>query len=369
MLSLHIMRSFRNILLAALALALASCSQKADFVTMLVGTYSTPESNGIYACRFDQENGRADTSFIGNIALPEASYLTLNEATSTIYAVSEMDSASSYVSALSFNKEYLSFRNMGKAATEGSPCYVSTNGGIVVTANYGGGSLSTFRIGEEGTLYDTIPCQHIIGHIGGPDSTRQNQPHIHCVIFSPDGKFLLASDFSADQILSFKVEGDSLIEYAATKLNPDYGPRHIIFKGGDRAYVIGELSGDITICEYADGRLTPMQVVENDPANARGSADIRITPDGRFLYASNRLKNDGVGIYRIEPDGKLSSVGYQVTGTHPRNICVTPNGKFLLVACRDTNEIEIYKINSKTGLLNDTGNRVHLPKPVCVVFD
>jgi 6-phosphogluconolactonase len=112
-----------------------------------------------------------------------------------------------------------------------------------------------------------------------------------------------------------------------------------------------------------------MQVVENDPANARGSADIRITPDGRFLYASNRLKNDGVGIYRIEPDGKLSSVGYQATGTHPRNICVTPNGKFLLVACRDTNEIEIYKINSKTGLLKDTGNRVHLPKPVCVVFD
>ena len=363
------MGNIRNILIASLALALAGCSQKADYVAMLVGTYSTQNSNGIYACRFDQEKGRADTSFIGHIALPEASYLAVNEATGTIYAVSEMDSASSFVSALSFNKEYLSFRNMGKAATEGSPCYVSTNGGIVVTANYGGGSLSTFRIGEEGTLYDTIPCQHIIGHIGGPDSTRQERPHIHCAIFAPDGRYQLASDFSADQILSFKVEGDSLIEYAATQLNPDYGPRHIIFKGSDRAYVIGELSGDITVCEYADGRLTPMQVVENDPANARGSADIRITPDGRFLYASNRLKNDGVGIYRIEADGKLSNVGYQTTGKHPRNICVTPNGKFLLVACRDTNEIEVYKIDSKTGLLKDTGNRVRLPKPVCVVFD
>jgi 6-phosphogluconolactonase len=158
MLTLHIMRNIRNILLAVLALALASCSQKADFVTMLVGTYSTPESNGIYACRFDQENGRADTSFIGNIALPEASYLTLNEATGTIYAVSEMDSASSYVSALSFNKEYLSFRNMGKAATEGSPCYVSTNGSIVVTANYGGGSLSTFRIGEKAPCTTQSPA-------------------------------------------------------------------------------------------------------------------------------------------------------------------------------------------------------------------
>ena len=362
------MRNFRNIFFACFAFFLAGCSQKADFVTMLVGTYSTSESNGIYAYRFDQENCRADSSFVGHAELPEASYLAVNQATGTIYAVSELDSAKSFVSALSFDKENLSFKNMGKAATEGSPCYVSTNGAIAVTANYGGGSISSFRIGEEGTLYDTIPHQHILGHIGGPDISRQEEPHVHCAIFTPDGKYLLASDFSADAIMSFKVEKDSLIEYATAKLNPDYGPRHIIFKGSDRAYVIGELSGDITVCEYSDGILTPIQVIDNDPAQARGSADIRMTPDGRFLYASNRLKNDGVGIYRIEPDGKLSSAGYQPTGIHPRNICITPNGKFLLVACRDSNLIETYEINQKTGKLTKKGRGIHVPRPVCIVF-
>lgn len=362
------MRNFKNIFFACFAFFLAGCSKKADFVTMLAGTYSTSESSGIYAYRFDQENGRADSSFVGHAELPEASYLAVNQTTGAIYAVSELDSESSFVSTLSFNKEYLSFKNMGKAATKGSPCYVSTNGAIAVTANYGGGSLSVFRIGEEGTLYDTIPRQHIPGHTGGPDGSRQDQPHFHCAIFAPDGKYLLASDFSADAILSFKVERDSLIEYASAKLNPGYGPRHIIFKGSDRAYVIGELSGDITVCEYSDGRLTPIQVVENDPANARGSADLRITPDGRYLYASNRLKNDGVGIYRIEQDGKLTSAGYQTTGIHPRNICITPNGKFLLVACRDSNIIEAYKINPRNGRLTKTGRGIYIPRPVCIVF-
>lgn len=362
------MRNFRNIFFASFIFLLAACSRKADFVTMLIGTYSTAESNGIYAYRFDQENCLTDSSFVGHAELPEASYITVNQATEAIYAVSELDSAKSFVSALSFDKGNLSFKNMGRAATEGSPCYVSTNGEVVVTANYGGGSLSVFRIGDDGTLYDTIPHQHIIGHAGGPDGSRQGQPHVHCAIFTPDGKYLLASDFSADAILSFKVEKDSLIEYATTKLNPDYGPRHIIFKGSDRAYVIGELSGDITVCEYSEGILIPIQVIDNDPAQARGSADIRITPDGRFLYASNRLKNDGVGIYRIEPDGKLSSAGYQLTGIHPRNICITPNGKFLIVACRDSNLIETYEINQKTGKLTKKGRGIHVPRPVCIVF-
>ena len=148
------------------------------------------------------------------------------------------------------------------------------------------------------------------------------------------------------------------------------GPRHITFdKGGKYLYLINELGGTCVVMRYNDGELTEIQSLMADEGGGRGSADIHISPDGKFLYTSHRLKKDGIAIFSINPQtGMLTKVGYQLTGLHPRNFAITPNGKYLLVACRDDNTIQIFERNANTGLLADTGKRINLGKPVCLVL-
>ena len=148
------------------------------------------------------------------------------------------------------------------------------------------------------------------------------------------------------------------------------GPRHLTFSpNGHYAYLINELSGTVIAFEYKDGDLKEMQTIAADTVNAQGSADIHISPDGKFLYASNRLKADGIAIFNIHPDnGMLSKAGYQLTGIHPRNFIITPNGKYLLVACRDSNVIQVYERDADTGLLTDVQQDIKVDKPVCIKF-
>ena len=366
--------------MALITAALVSCGgpQKGDnTITMLVGTYTDSGSKGIYTYRFDQQNGKivppgTETSpeapgSVSSVSLPNPSFLTITE-DGTVYAVGEMNDATASLSTLKFNRDDFSFKVLSTVLTKGEdPCYVSTDGHVVLTANYTGGSLSVFPVGNEGKAGD--PTQVIPGEAGGPDGVRQATPHVHCAIFSPDGKYVFASDFSADRILRFDA-GKELSSPKAFPVHPDYGPRHLIFSpDGKNVYVIGELSGDVTVFGYDNGELTQKQVVRADRVDARGAADIHITPDGKFLYASLRLENDGIAIYRILPDGTLEDAGYCNTGIHPRNFAITPNGKFLLAACRDSNDIEVFSINPEDGSLSPNGEVITLPKPVCVVWD
>ena len=131
------------------------------------------------------------------------------------------------------------------------------------------------------------------------------------------------------------------------------------------------MSGAVIAFDYdsSKGNLTQIQSIQSDTLNAKGSADIHVTPDGKFLYASNRLKGDGLAIFSInQHDGKLTKVGYQETGVHPRNFVITPNGKFLLVASRDNNVIQVFLIDRNTGLLKNADRDIELDKPVCLKF-
>lgn len=154
------------------------------------------------------------------------------------------------------------------------------------------------------------------------------------------------------------------------QLAPGSGPRHTCFSpDGKHAYLITELSGDVIAISYDEMKLDTIQTIKADTLDAHGSADIHISPDGDFVYASNRLKGDGIAIFSVSSeDGTLKKVGYQPTGIHPRNFVITPNGKFLLVACRDTNEIQVFARDADTGLLKDTGEKIEMSKPVCLKF-
>jgi 6-phosphogluconolactonase (cycloisomerase 2 family) len=228
------------------------------------------------------------------------------------------------------------------------------------------GTLGVYRLREDGGIapLDSL----LITGTGGPDMGRQRHPHAHCAIFTPDGKHLLFSEFSADEVGELDVYAGGVRNYRrAAELHPDYGPRHLLFdSAGKHLYVIGELSGDITVFDYAAGTLTERQVIKADRLDARGAADIHLSPDGRFLYASLRLRGDGISVFEVGADGTLTYVGYQATGIHPRNFNITPNGRFVLVACRDTDAIEIYARSSETGLLTFTGRVIPVTRPVFI---
>jgi 6-phosphogluconolactonase (cycloisomerase 2 family) len=246
------------------------------------------------------------------------------------------------------------------------PCYVAVGDGLLAVANYSGGTLALYRLLPGGGV---APLDSLLRSCtGGPDLSRQAEPHVHCAVFTPDGKHLLFSEFSADRIGIVDIDGQHVSGYrCAAQLHSDYGPRHLLFDAsGKHLYVIGELSGDVTVLDYEDGVLTEKQTVRADRVDARGAADIHFSPDGKFLYASLRLENDGIAVFKVAGDGTLTDAGYQNTGKHPRNFNITPDGQFVFVACRDEDAIEIYSRNARTGLLKDTGKRIGLEKPVFV---
>ena len=353
-----------NIFSAVMALFIAPVPTE---LNLIVGTYTDGGSYGVYTYKFNQQTGEA--SPLDSLHLNNPSYLTPSADGHFLYAVSEMHSPKAALNSIHLDRSTGKMTLVNTQLTGGAdPCYVATNGKIALTANYTGGSMSVFPIRKDGSLGPR--SQRFMGHTGGPDADRQNTPHIHCARFL--GKsYVLATDFSADQILLFRHQGTQLTPLGvAGKADKDSGPRHLEFSHDGRAvYLMSELSGNVTVFRNNNGRLTKQQVIASDTLGARGGADIHLSPDGRFLYSSNRLKADGIAIFKVDAmDGRLTRVGYQPTGIHPRNFNITPNGKFLLASCRDSNVIQVFRIDPQTGLLTDTHQDIRLSKPVCVKF-
>ena len=342
-------------------------TQAQEMVTMLVGTYTDGGSKGVYSFRFNQETGEAQV--LDSLEMRNPSYLTAPSKEGLAYVVSETNDEKASLNVIIIDKNG-GMRLLDFQPTEGvDPCYVATNGRIALTANYSGGSMSVFQLGQNGTTAQLI--KKFPGATGGPDPSRQNLPHVHCACFAPDGKYALATDFSADRILSFRIKGNDVMENGvAAEVTADSGPRHLTFSNDGRfAYLMSELSGNVTVFSYKDGRLERLQEIVSDDVGARGGADIHLSPDGRFLYSSNRLKADGIAIFAVNSQtGLLTRVGYQPTGSHPRQFNITPNGRFLLCCCRDSNKIQVFRRDADTGFLTDTHQDILLSKPVCVQF-
>lgn len=384
----------KNIIYALiLSMVFLSCSQKkkggeeanqssngsvSEQLYVLVGTYTSPEgSKGIYVYRFDGETGKTDSVSMVEVGSP--SYLALSTDEKFVYSVTENGKDDSNANAFSFDKKTGKLTLLNSQNTSGAdPCYIETDkaGKNIFTADYSGGSISAFIANENGSLSSLSQQIQFTGK--GTDPQRQTQSHIHSVRYSPDGKYLFATDLGLDKIyrytpLNSVFEGQPLLsvnDMKSFEVPAETGPRHFDFHpNGKFFYLLGELSGQVIVFDYNDGDLSQKQAIAADTVNAKGSADLHISPDGKFIYASNRLENDGIAIFSINPDdGTLIKVGYQPTGIHPRNFIITPDGNFLLVACRDSNKIQVFKRDADTGLLSDTGQDILLSKPVCLKF-
>ena len=347
---------------------------------LLVGCYAKADKEAVKVYRFDAQN--ANTEYVcGTKGIPNPAFLTSSQDGERIYAIGDEDWKLSTANALHFDKNrgVLSLRS-SQPTDGGLPIYItlSPKEDFVLTANYMGGSITAFALDKAGNL---LPDKRLIAFKGsGPNTKRQESPHLHCVTFTPDGKCLLATDLGKDNIYRFPVskqmnagKAGSLLDMAAMdsiKMEPASGPRHICFHpNGKFAYLVSELSGKITAFSYNKGRLKRLQTIVCDPFTVDGSADIHVSSDGKYLYASKRLKEDGIVIYSVNPkNGTLTQIGYQPTGLYPRSFALSPDNRYVVVVCRDSNCIQIFDRNKETGLLRDTGKSIKLTKPAFVKF-
>ncbi|MDR1499912.1 MAG: lactonase family protein [Tannerellaceae bacterium] len=343
---------------------------------LLIGAYTAGLSDGVYLYEFDQAGG--DARYVDMVTVENPSFIDVGDG-AHLFAVTENTDEPSFANALSFDMGEKKLAVVNRQETFASaPCYIAVGGGgaFAVTANYGGGSLSVFPIEGDSLLPST---QLIVFEGSGPDSTRQEAAHLHCAHFSPDGKYLFATDLGSDRIYRFEVlkeadkQGHFLNEETMKTfvLAAGSGPRHITFHPSDKyMYIVNELSGTVEGFRYNGGDLEPFQAIVADTVGGRASADIHISPDGRFLYASVRNVNDGIAVFSInEADGRLTKVGYQPTGRHPRNFAITPNGKYLLAAEMNSSVIEVFEIDRATGLLTNIGKDIKdIDTPVLLKF-
>jgi 6-phosphogluconolactonase len=307
--------------------------------------------------------------------------LAINKAGNRIYAVVEnggdkVGAVGSFVKDVKTNKWGL--LNTAPIASGGDhPCYISLNSmeNFAIVSNYSGGSLAVLPIDGNGFLGD--PSQ-IIQHTGrSVNEARQTSPHVHSAIVAPKEKYVVVADLGTDMIKAYafnakKGKPIDTNKVISIKLPGGTGPRHIVFHPSKRLfYVMGELNGMISVHAFNEKNITLLQLAKADSVSKQpGSADIHVSADGKYLYASNRAEGNSISVFSISPyDGRLTGVGTQSTlGITPRNFSLDPTGKFLLAANQNSNSIVVFSIDPKTGMPIPTGQSLQLPSPVCIVF-
>lgn len=369
----QIMKKIYLVLFSALAVTTAKAQNKFN---LLVGTYTnTCQSNGIYVYEFNADSGDFKLKNSSeNVLSP--SYVSVSADNKFVYAVNE-NGTQSTVSAFGYDAPTgkLTFLN-NHDALGADPCHLINDANNVIVANYSGGNIVVFKKKADGSITEV---QQLIQHEGkGPNAARQEKAHVHQVVFSPDKKFVLSNDLGLDKVYIYKYNPSSKNEILTIKgsvdVKPGSGPRHLTFsKDGKFVYLVQELDGTLTTFSYDKTgslkQIAETSILPKDFKGGTGAAAIKISPDGNFLYLSDRVDANAISVYKIQKNGSLELVEQQSTlGKGPRDFSIDPTGNYLLVGHQYTNEIVIFKRDKNTGKLTDTGKRIELCSPVGLVF-
>ena len=340
----------------------------------LVGTYT----KAIHVCRFDPATG--NISLINTLeGLNNPSFLTISANGQHVYAVSEAGKTEGGVYAFSFDKTSNRLKLLNTQPSGGtSPCHISIDkaGRNAIVSNYGSGSVSVLPILEDGSL--GAPVQTIQHTGSGFITSRQEGPHAHSATFSPDEKQVFVADLGIDKIMIYDYDPEnkkapltpSAIPFVAT--GPGTGPRHFIFHpNGKYAYVVGELGGNVVAYNYAHKTLTAIGAFSTSPwASPKfGLADVHISPDGNYLYVSDRERQNYLVIFSInQSNGEIRYLNRERTlGETPRNFLIAPSGKFVLVANQNSDNIVAFKRDVATGMLSrPSDQQFKIGAPVCL---
>lgn len=377
----------RYFALALLAVLPAGTLLGADPETALrtyIGTYTgSSGSQGIYQAELNLADGALKLVGLAGEA-KNPSFIALPPSANFLYAVSEVDDyddshggalSAFAVDAANGNLELLNHQSSGGAG----PCFVSLDkaGKHALVANYGGGSVAVLPIDGAGKLQ---PASCFIQQEGsGPDKSRQEGPHAHCIKLDAANRFALACDLGCDKVFIYRFDAATgkltLGEQPWMETEPAAGPRHLAFHpSGKWVYIVNELNSTLTAAVYDGeaGTLKRLQSLSTIPAGGvpgNSGAEVVAHPNGKFVYSSNRGHNS-IAMFAIDQQtGKLTSLGqHPVGGKTPRNFNIDPSGKFLLAAAQDSNRIIVHAIDQATGKLAQTEHSIDVPMPVCIKF-
>lgn len=358
-------------------------TQASNHIHLAVGTYTKgTESKGIYLLEINPTDGKSKILFTQS-GINNPSFLNFSQDGKYLFSVGE-NNGNSVVQSFRFLKDSLKLRPISSANVDGeNPCFITSSDLHVITANYSSGSLNVFEIDKQAKLSGPV---QVIMHSGiGPNTSRQESSHVHQTIFSPDGKYLLCNDLGNDKIYSYRYHDskseqshecdkhahplsvvDSLLPQAGS------GPRHLAFNdSGNILYLLHELDGSISIISMTDGHLKLIKrisMIQEDKGPVR-AADIHLSPDGKFLYATNRDNYSTLSLFRIENEGKDLKFlkEYSSHGKTPRNFMISRDGRYLILANQDSNNIIVYKRDILTGELTRVEKDIVIPSPVCLL--
>ena len=357
----------------------AGSGNKNDPQHFYVVTYSEGGSEGIYTFSLDPATGKLqDNGLAAKTNNP--SFLALTSNGKYLLSVHETKgengSTMGYIESFSV-KDDNRLTSIGKVSSGGAhPCYVSVNqNGYVLAANYTGGSVALLRIDDSGKLSDTLDVQQHFG--SGPIKARQATPHVHSAFFEPGSDRIFVADLGIDQVSVYKIDSKNskLIKpsFPAIILTPGSGPRHLAFHPTVKVvYVVNEIASNISVVTLnKDGSFTTVETVSALPPGydkPNTCADIHISRDGRFLYASNRGLNS-IAIFSVDPkNGRIVQIGQELTrGDGPRNFTLSPDENYLLVANQNTQDIVAFRRDFNSGKLQFT-DQIKALKPVCLLF-
>lgn len=347
-----------------------------------VGGYTEAPSGtaeGISVYRFDAESGALSlVQTVRDIVNP--SFLTLSADQRHLYAVIER--AEGGVAAFARDPETGFLSALNQQSSHGAdPCYISLDhsGRYALVSNYTSGVVTALPIAAGGRLE---PASSVIQHEGSSVVIgRQEGPHAHSIKPTPDGRYVIAADLGADRLMIYRLN----LEKGALEVNdrgpasvataPGAGPRHFAFApDGRTVYVINELSSTLTSYAYdgETGAMRELQTISTLPADFDGAstcAEVVVSPDGRFVYGSNR-GHDSIAIIAVGGEqGALSLVGHVSTqGRKPRGFNLEPSGDWLLAANQDSDTILAFRRDQETGMLTPAGAPTASPTPVVIAF-
>lgn len=364
----------------AAAFAMSATYSFASESILFVSAFGAGEKAGIHAFDFDSERGRL-RPLKKNIGVQNPFFIALSPDRRFLFATdAEKFGGESHESIAVFAVEGRTgeLRFINRQSTRGSAsCYldVDSAGRTVLVANYKSGSVASLPVNSDGSLKEVVSLRE---HSGVDDGTHVKKgAHAHCIAVSPDSRFALAADLGIDQVLVYEVDSvagrlEPETVKLGVKMKRGSGPRHIVFHpSGKTVYVINETANTVVVLQWnpSNGTLSELQTISTLPTNFGGksyTADLKLTPDGKYLYGTNR-GHDSIACYSVGEGGLLTFLGTQSSeGKGPQNLLVSPDGRWLLCANMPGNKVVVFRIDTATGFIAPIGESADIPMPSCL---
>ncbi|MCR5656550.1 MAG: lactonase family protein [Butyrivibrio sp.] len=344
--------------------------QNKDKCFIYAGSYTDNGSKGIYLFELDLNTGKLQPIEAYKEYSNNPSYLTING--NRLYAVSELEKGGE-ITAFNRDEKTGKLTLINSVKTEGvymCHLHIWPGGKYISAANYGDGSLVVCPIANDGSLLE--PCEQIRHEgVGFLKDTRQERAHIHSSICSMDGKYLYVADLGLDKVFCYETVSDGKLRLSDEKkqivVPPGEGPRHFIFtEDGNRMYLVTEMGSRVHVLEknpdYSWSDIQSISSLSEGFIGENTAAEIKISPDRRFLYVSNRGENT-IAVFSVDQtSGKLETAGrFSSGGDFPRNFCITSDGGYIITSNQHDGMTSVFRLDSNTGMAGEKTDSTIIP--------